>query len=178
MSLDGNHYRLLPTVIYLRWHSKTMSEKRLTRDGGSTTTRTNEVIDTVRDNTLRIADELAKVQPQFAHSISNLQLDYIQTVRSMIQTGFANQKQLVSTLNIPQVTQISEPIAKQATEITNNVIRSVGILNQLSVNALDAARENVKIYNRTVDAVSDFNNNILKTWTSYWSAQQQQFYRA
>jgi hypothetical protein len=46
------------------------------------------------------------------------------------------------------------------------------------VNALDAARENVKIYNRTVDAVTDFNNNILKTWTSYWSAQQQQFYRA
>jgi hypothetical protein len=53
-----------------------MSEKRLTRDEG-TITRTNEVIDTVRDNTLRIADEVAKIQPQFAQSISNLQLDYI-----------------------------------------------------------------------------------------------------
>jgi hypothetical protein len=152
-----------------------MSEKRLSRDEDA---KTNEVIDTVRDNTLRIADEVAKVQPQFAQSISNLQLDYIQTVRSMIQTAFANQKHVVSSLNLPQITQISEPIAKQSTEITNNVIRSVGIFNQLSVNALDAARENVKIYNRTVDAVTDFNNNILKTWTSYWSAQQQQFYRA
>jgi hypothetical protein len=151
-----------------------MSEKRLSRDEDA---KTNEVIDTVRDNTLRIADEVAKVQPQFAQSISNLQLDYIQTVRSMIQTAFANQKHVVSSLNLPQITQISEPIAKQSTEITNNVIRSVGIFNQLSVNALDAARENVKIYNRTVDAVTDF-NNILKTWTSYWSAQQQQFYRA
>jgi phage-related protein len=153
-----------------------MSEKRL-RDEG-TSTRTNEVIDSVRDNTLRIADEVAKVQPQLAQSISNLQLDYIQTVRNMIQTGFTNQKQVVSTLNIPQVPQVSEQIAKQSTEITNNLIRSVGIFNQLSVNALDAARENVKIYNRTVDAVTDFNNNLLKTWTSYWSAQQQQFYRA
>jgi len=153
-----------------------MSEKRL-RDEG-TSTRTNEVIDTVRDNTLRIADEVAKVQPQFAQSISNLQLDYIQIVRSMIQTGFANQKQVLSALNIPQVPQVSEQIAKQSTEITNNLIRSVGIFNQLSVNALDAARENVKIYNRTVDAVTDFDNNLLKTWTSYWSAQQQQFYRA
>ena len=154
-----------------------MSEKRLTRDEG-TTARTNEVIDTVRDNALRIADEVAKIQPQFAQSISNLQLDYIQTVRSMIQTAFANQKQVASTLNIPQFPQVSEQIAKQSAEITNNVIRSVGIFNQLSVNALDAARENVKIYNRTVDAVTDFNNNLLKTWTSYWSAQQQQFYRA
>jgi methyl-accepting chemotaxis protein len=152
-----------------------MSEKRLTRDEG---TRTNEVIDSARDNVLRIADEVAKIQPQFAQSISNLQIDYIQTVRSMIQIAFANQKQVASTLNIPQFPQVSEQIAKQSAEITNNVIRSVGIFNQLSVNALDAARENVKIYNRTVDAVTDFNNNLLKTWTSYWAAQQQQIYRA
>jgi BMFP domain-containing protein YqiC len=154
-----------------------MSEKRLTRDEG-TTTRTNEVIDTVRDNALRIADEVAKIQPQFAQSISNLQLDYIQTVKGMIQTAFANQKQVASTLNIPQFPQVSEQIAKQSTEVTSNIIRSVGIFSQLSLNALDAARENVKIYSRTADAVTDFNNNLLKTWTSYWSAQQQQFYRA
>ncbi len=154
-----------------------MSEKRLTKDE-VTTTRTNEVIDAVRDNTLRVADEVAKIQPQFAQSISNLQLDYIQTVRSMIQTAFANQKQVASTLNIPQFPQVSEQIAKQSAEIANNVIRSVGIFNQLSENGLDAARENVKIYNRTVDAITDFNNNLLKAWTSYWTAQQQQFYRA
>ena len=153
-----------------------MSEKRLTRDEGAT--KTNEVIDTGRDNTLRIADEVAKFQPQFAQSISNLQLDYVQTVRSMIQTAFANQKQVASILNIPQYPQVSEQIAKQSTEVASNIIRSVGIFNQLSLNALDAARENVKIYNRTVDAVTDFNNNLLKTWTSYWSTQQQQFYRA
>lgn len=154
-----------------------MSEKRLTRNEG-TITRTNEATDTMRDNTLRIADEVAKIQPQFAQSISNLQLDYIQTVRSMIETAFANQKQVASTLNIPQFPQVSEQITKKSAEITSNVIRSAGIFNQLSVNALDAARENVKIYNRTVDAFTDFNNNLLKTWTSYWSAQQQQFYRA
>ena len=152
-----------------------MSEKRSSRDE---TTTTHEVIDTVRDNTLRIADEVAKVQPQLAQSISNLQLDSIQTLRSMIQTTFANQKQIASTLNFPQLPQVSEQLAKQSTEVTNNVIRSVGIFNQLNINALDAARENVKIYNRTVDAVTDFNNNILKAWTSYWSAQQQQFLRA
>jgi hypothetical protein len=155
-----------------------MSEKRLTRDEGTTNARTDEVIDAARDNALRIADEVAKIQPQFAQSISNLQLDHIQTVRSMIQTAFANQKQVWSTLNIPQFPQVSEQIAKQSAEITNNVTRSVGIFNQLCVSALDAARENVKIYNITVDAVADFNNNLLNTWTSYWSAQQQQFNRA
>jgi metal-dependent amidase/aminoacylase/carboxypeptidase family protein len=167
-----------------------MSDKRTTsRDNEetkitTTATRANEVNDIVRDNTLRIVDEVAKVQPQFAQSISNLQLDNIQTVRSMIQTAFANQKQVVAhALNTPQALQVSEEFAKQSTEVTNSIIRSVGIFNQLGVTALDSARENVKIYGRTVDALTDFNNNILKTWASYWSSPQQQqlqqqFYRA
>jgi hypothetical protein len=167
-----------------------MSDKRTTsRDNEetkitTTATRANEVNDIVRDNTLRIVDEVAKVQPQFAQSISNLQLDNLQTVRSMIQTAFANQKQVVAhALNTPQALQVSEEIAKQSTEVTNSIIRSVGIFNHLGVTALDSARENVKIYGRTVDALTDFNNNILKTWASYWSSPQQQqlqqqFYRA
>jgi hypothetical protein len=167
-----------------------MSDKRTTsRDNEetkitTTAIRANEVNDIVRDNTLRIVDEVAKVQPQFAQSISNLQLDNVQTVRSMIQTAFANQKQVVAhALNTPQALQVSEEIAKQSTEVTNSIIRSVGIFNQLGVTALDSARENVKIYGRTVDALTDFNNNILKTWASYWSSPQQQqlqqqFYRA
>jgi hypothetical protein len=158
-----------------------MSDKRTSRDEGiaiTTTSKANDVSDIVRDNTLRIVDEVAKVQPQFAQSISNLQLDNIQTVRSMIQTAFANQKQfIVHAPNLPQTSQMSEVVANQSTEITNSIIRSVGVFNQLGVTALDSAREHVNIYKRTVDAVTDFNNNILKAWTSYWNSQQQ-FYRA
>jgi hypothetical protein len=153
-----------------------MSDKKTTRDERTTITTTpkaNDVSDIVRDNTLRIVDEVAKVQPQFAQSISNLHLDNIQTVRSMIQTAFANQKQfIVHTPNIPQASQVSEVVANQSAEITNSIIRSVGIFNQLGVTALDSAREHVNIYKRTVDAVTDFNNNIMNAWTSYWSLQQ------
>lgn len=169
-----------------------MSDKRTTsRDNEETkltttitATRASEVNDIIRDNTLRIVDEVAKVQPQFAQSISNLQLDNIQAVRSMVQAAFANQKQVVAHApNTPQALQVSEEIAKQSTEVTNSIIRSVGIFNQLGVTALDSARENVKNYGRTADALTDFNNNILKAWTSYWSSPQQQqlqqqFYRA
>ncbi len=162
-----------------------MSDKSTTRDEGTTITTTskaNDVSDIVRDNVLRIVDEVAKVQPQFAQSISNLQVDNIQTVRSMIQTAFANHKQfIVHAPNLPQTLQMSEVVANQSTEITNSIIRSVGIFNQLGITALDSAREHINIYKRTVDAVTDFNNNILKAWTSYGNSQQQQiqqFFRA
>jgi hypothetical protein len=166
-----------------------MSDKRTPRDDETTikiTTKANDISDVVRDNALRIIDEVAKVQPQFAQSISNLQLDNIQTVKSIIQTAFANQKQFIAHApNFPQTpqaahaSQLSEVVANQSTEIANSIIRSIGVFNQLGVTALDSAREHVNIYKRTADAVTDFNNNILNAWTAYWnSQQQQQFYRA
>jgi uncharacterized protein YwgA len=135
-----------------------------------------DVYETVKDNLLRTIDEIAKVQPQFSQSISNLQIDYIQTTKNMIQNVASTQKQFTSGLNIPGSGPYSQQIAKQSTDLTNNTIRAVGINNQLAINALDAARENLKIYNRTIDAVTDFSTNIAKAWESFFSVQQQNFF--
>jgi hypothetical protein len=142
----------------------------------STTNNVRDVCDTVRENLLRGVDEMAKVQPQFSQSLSNLQLDYIQTTKNIIQNAVSAQKQFTASLNIPPVAlPYSEQFARQSDEITNNTMRTVGINTRLAINVLDAARENVKIYNRTIDAVTDFNSNVAKAWTSFFSAQQNQF---
>ena len=133
-----------------------------------------DVSDTLRDNLIRTVDEFAKAQPQYSQSISNLQLDYIQTIKNMIQTVFSAQRQFANTLNVPSV-PYGEVFTRQSNEVTNNAIRSVGINNQLTINALDAARENLKIYNRTVDTMTDFYTNIARAWTTFYTQQQQQF---
>jgi hypothetical protein len=133
-----------------------------------------DVSDTMRDNLIRTVDEFAKAQPQYSQSISNLQLDYIQTIKNMIQTLFSAQRQFANTLNIPSV-PYGEVFTRQSNEVTNNAIRSVGINNQLTINALDAARENLKIYNRTVDTLTDFYTNIARAWATFYNQQQQQF---
>src|SRR5215207_2971007 len=133
-----------------------------------------DVYDTTRDNLIRTVDEFAKAQPQYSQSISNLQLDYIQTTKNMIQTAFSAQKQLASTLNVPPM-PYGEVFIRQSNEMTNNAIRSVGINNQLTINALDAARENLKIYNRTVDTLTDFYTNVARAWATFYNQQQQQF---
>jgi len=139
-------------------------------------TRAGDVYDTMRDNLIRTVDEFAKVQPQYSQSISNLQLDYIQTTKNMIQTAFAAQKQFANIWNVPAV-PYGDLFTRQSNEMTTNAIRSVGINNQLTINALDAARENLKIYNRTVDAVTDFSTNAAKAWTTFFAQQTQQFTR-
>jgi hypothetical protein len=148
-----------------------MSEKK-------STTRTAEISDSIRDNTLRVVDEIAKVQPQVAQSVSNLQHDTIETSKNMLKTAFDSHKQVASGLNVSVPLQVSEQIAKQSNEITNNFVRATGIYNQLFLSALEAARENTKIYSKTVDAFTEYNTNIMNAWTSFWAAQQQQFIRA
>jgi hypothetical protein len=148
-----------------------------TADKSQSRSGMRDVYDTVKQNLLRTIDEIAKVQPQFSQSISNLQIDYIQTTKNMIQNVASTQKQFTSGLNIPGAGPYSEQLAKQSTELTNNTIRAVGINNQLTINALDAARENLKIYNRTIDAVTDFSTNIVKAWESFFSVQQQNFFK-
>ena len=139
-------------------------------------TNTPSAIDTVKDNFIRTVDEIAKVQPQYLQSISNLQLDYIQTTKNMIQTAFSAQKQVASNLNVPSL-PYTDLFVRQANEMTNNAVRAVGINNQLTINSLDAARENLKIYNRTVDAVTEFSTNVAKAWTAFYTQQAQQFTR-
>src|SRR5581483_137538 len=139
-------------------------------------TGASEVYDTVKENVIRVIDEIAKVQPQYSQSVSNLQLDCIQTAKDTIQTALSVPKQFAGSLNITVPGTYVEQFAKQANEFTSNLIRTVGINNQLTINALDAARENVKIYNRTVDAIAEFNTNAVKAWTSLYSAQQQRFF--
>src|SRR5687768_9068038 len=117
---------------------------------------------------------MAKVQPQYAQAFSNLQLDYIQAAKNMIQNTVSAQKQFIGSWNVPVSTPYSEQFTRQSNEITNNTLRAVGINNQLVINAVDAARENLRIYNRTVDAVTEFSNNIAKVCTAFSSAAQQQ----
>lgn len=157
--------------------------ERAREDAGTIkSSETRDFYETIRENFIKIVDEVAKVQPQYSQSVSNLQLDYIQAIKNTIHTAFSAQKHMTETNQgtwntAPASVPFTEQLAKQSNEITNNTIRAVGINNQLTINALDAARENLKIYNKTIDAVTEFNTNAAKAWNSFFTTQQQQFFR-
>lgn len=140
------------------------------------TTEVNNAYETVRESFMRTIDEVAKAQPQYSQSISNLQLDYIQTVKNVIHTTFAAQKQFMGETwsTFPSSTAVSDQMARQTSDFTSNAIKAIDINNQLTINAIDAARENLKVYNRTVDTVTEYNTNIAKAWNTFYSVSQQQ----
>jgi hypothetical protein len=149
----------------------------------STKTRVpNNLYDTINLSITRVVDEVAKAQPQYSQSISNLQLDYIQAVKSTVQNTLAAQKNIADarglSLNLPFANQYLEQLSNQTNEIANNIVKTVQVNNQVVVNSLDAARDNIRIYTRTTDAILEFNSNLAKAWTSFFSIPpQQHFFR-
>ncbi len=102
----------------------------------TTTTRSTEATnfyDTVKNNYIRIVDEITKAQPQYTQSVSNLQLDYIAATKNTIQNMVSAQKMLASNGNVPIVTPpYTDEFVKQSNEITENIVRAVRINKNLT----------------------------------------------
>lgn len=179
--VNGSGCQSIPSIakLYIAGIPSYSSCKMVDKESSSGNVKTTEVntaYETVRDSFMRAIDEVAKAQPQYSQSISNLQLDYIQTVKNVIQTTFAVQKQFVGeTWNVfPSSATVSDQMARQTSDFTNNAIKAIDINNQLNINAIDAVRENLKVYNRTVDTITEYNTNIAKAWNTYYNVSQQQ----
>ncbi|MRN41707.1 MAG: hypothetical protein FIO02_11805 [Nitrosopumilales archaeon] len=149
------------------------------KDDITTTTSSTEaanIYDTVSQNYIRIVDEFTKAQPQYTQSVSNLQLDCIAAAKNMIQNMTSAQKTLASNGNVPIVTPpYTNEFVKQSNEITENIVKAIHINNQLTVNAINAAAENFRTLNRTIESVTEFNTSAAKAWNSILTVQQQHF---
>jgi hypothetical protein len=152
------------------------SKDDITTTTTARSTDATNLYDTVKQNYIRVLDEFTKAQPQYTQSVSNLQLDYIAATKNTIQNMVSAQKMLASTGNVPIVTPpYADEFVKQSNEITENIVRAVRINNQLTVNAINAAAENFRTLNRTIESVTEFNTSAAKAWNSFLTVQQQQF---
>jgi hypothetical protein len=142
----------------------------------TTTTRSTEVYGAVKQNYIRILDEFTKAQPQYTQSVSNLQLDCVAAAKNTIQNAVSAQELLATNRSFPLVTsQYTDEFVKQSNEITKNIVSAIRINNQLTVNAINAAAENFRTINRTIESVTEFNTSSAKAWNSFLAVQQQQF---
>jgi hypothetical protein len=146
------------------------------KDNVNTATEVTNLCDTATQNCIRILDELTKAQPQYTQSVSNLQSDYVAAAKNTIQNIGSAQRTFASNMNFPKVTpQYTDEFVKRSNEITDNIVNALRINNQLTVNAINAAAENFRTFNRTIDSVTESSSRAAQAWNSFVTTQQQQF---
>ncbi len=118
--------------------------------------------------------------------ISDLQQEYIQLTKEFVNKVFAAQRNWagsnVTSTSTTIPTSIYAPYAeqfrRQSNEITAQALSVFDTSNQLAINAINAATENLKLYERAMDAIMEYNNNVANAWSSFFtSAQRQQYFR-
>jgi len=170
-----------------------MTDTSKAKETTTTTTSTiaqdsSEIFDTYKQGVLKVTEEVSKFQPQYAQSISNLQQEYIQLTKEFVNKVFAAQRNWASSNNVTSTASTTFPTStyapyaeqfrRQSNEITAQALSVFDTSNQLAINAINAARENVKLYGKAIDAVTEFNNNVADAWSSFYSsAQRQQYFR-
>jgi hypothetical protein len=170
-----------------------MTDTSKAKETTTTTTSTiaqdsSEIFDTYKQGVLKVTEEVSKFQPQYAQSISNLQQEYIQLTKEFVNKVFAAQRNWASSNNVTSTNNTTFPTStyapyaeqfrRQSNEITAQALSVFDTSNQLAINAINAARENVKLYGKAIDAVTEFNNNVADAWSSFYSsAQRQQYFR-
>ena len=138
-----------------------------------------ELLDTYKQNMLRTIDEISKYQPQYAQSISNLQQDYLQVTKESINRAFAIQKSWYRNTArnsfTPMEGPYSEQYRKQSNEATSQAFHVFDAANQLAIDSLNAGRENIKLYSKTVETVTEYNANLANTWSNFYTSAQKQY---
>ena len=146
----------------------------------------SEIFDTYKQGVLKVTEEVSKFQPQYAQSISNLQQEYIQLTKEFVNKVFAAQRNWAgsnvtstsTTFPTSTYAPYAEQFRRQSNEITAQALSVFDTSNQLAINAINAARENVKLYGKAMDAVTEFNNNVAHAWSSFFSTEQRHQYFA
>ena len=146
----------------------------------------SEMFDTYKHGMLKVTEGISKFQPQYAQSISNLQQEYIQMTKEFVNKVFAAQRNWAgsnvtsTSTTFPTFTYApyAEQFRRQSNEITAQALSAFDTSNQLAINAINSARENVKLFGKAMGAIMEFNNNVANAWLSFFtSAQRQQYIR-
>jgi hypothetical protein len=124
------------------------------------------IIETMQNSLFDITNEIARVQPRYAQSYSNFQAEYLEATKMVIQTLSNFQSSLVkfSWINFDNRTSFyTDQIKNQVTTMTENIIKTFDIWNQITLDSIDISKENIKIYTEAMTSMDTYNRDLISS---------------
>jgi chloramphenicol O-acetyltransferase len=132
--------------------------------------KVKSVIETIQNSIIDITNEIAKVQPRYAQSVSNFQAEYLEAIKKGIQslTNFQGTFIEYSWINFDNRSAFySEQIRNQVNTLAENFIKTCDIWNQITLNSIDISKENIKMYTQTITSMETHNRALISSWNSF-----------
>ncbi len=132
-----------------------LSEKRSERDA----------FDIYQETCSNVIDEVAKLQPAYTQSVTNLQQECTESFKRITETNISLQKEFANTTWGPG--KFPSALARNASEVADAFLKSAVINNKAIIASIDATRQNIKTFNDNVDTFAKINMNLIKTWQTF-----------
>lgn len=129
-----------------------------------------KTLDTIKENMIKSIDEYVKIQPRFLQSVSDFQLEVIQSSKDVINKTISHQKGLLKefvNVSQSQPNETYQQLFNKANENVDNFVKAFTAGNQFNFDTIDTTRENVKLYNKALDAFTDYSTNTFNAWTAF-----------
>lgn len=132
-----------------------LSEKKQDRDA----------FDIYQETCSSVIDEVAKLQPAYTQSVTNLQQEYTEAFKRITEAGISVQKEFANATWGPG--KFPSALARNAGEVADAFLKAAVINNKAVIASIDAARQNVKTFNDSIETFAKINLNLIKTWQTF-----------
>jgi hypothetical protein len=127
-------------------------------------------LDAIKENMIKSIDEYVKIQPRFLQSVSDFQLDSIQSAKDAINKTIVHQKNFIREfVNVSQAqpSETYQQLFQKSNENIDTLVRAFTAGNNYNFDTIDNTRENMKLYNKAIDAFSEYSTNAFNAWISF-----------
>ncbi len=129
-----------------------------------------KTLDAIRDNLIKSIDEYVKIQPRFLQSLSDFQLDSIQSTKDTINKTISQQKNFIKefvNISQSQPNETYQQLFKKSNENIDNFVKAFNAGNNYNFDTIDTTRENLRNFNKAIDAFNDYSTNTFNVWISF-----------
>lgn len=173
---------LISPYITIKWFNMVRNESKEESNNPAMASNpkpegARNVIETMKDSVMVVTNEVAKFQPQlqYAQSISDLQIQYLDATRNILNNVSTIQRNFVGNNYwkglVTLAPQYSEQIRNQSNEAINYFSRSAEIGNQVAIKSIDLARENIKNIVQAIASIQALNTNLWNSWISHFGSR-------
>ena len=139
-----------------------MSEKKREEKDG---------FDIFQETCINCIEEVAKLVPQYTQSATNLQDEYTNTCKKMTESSIMVAKEFADATWGPG--RFPTTLVKNASDVAEAFVKIAVLNNKAVVAALDAATQNIRLFNDNVETFSKLNLNLIRTWQSLYIPPRQ-----
>jgi paraquat-inducible protein B len=129
-----------------------------------------KTLDAIKDNIIKSIDEYVKIQPRFLQSVSDFQLDSIQSTKDTITKTISSQKKFIKefvNVSTSQPNDTYQQLFKKSNENIDNFVKAFYAGNNYNFDTIDNTRENMKIYHKAIDTFNEYSTNAFDAWISF-----------